>query len=116
MLKKFLEMQGFEVMSMREQAAGIVHTAQAINLALRTGMTQTKPGETSRSFRDVIQMEREQSKATLQAMPGMLQRVLETLGRIKFAACFPLAVAALPYVRMRGYKGTYLYCLARKRE
>lgn len=115
-LKEFLGMQGFEVMTMTEQLAGVAHTAQMINMALRTGMTQTKPGETSRSFRDVIQMEREQAGAALQAKPTMRQRVMETLGRIKFAACFPLAVAALPYVRIRGYKGTYLYCLARKRD
>jgi len=115
-LKKFLELQGFEVMTMREQPAGVVHTAQMINMALRTGMTQTKPGQTSRSFRDVIQMEREQAEIALQAKPEMRQRVMELLGRIKFAVCFPLAVAAIPYVRMRGYKGTYLYCLARNRD
>jgi len=115
-LKKFLELQGFEVMTMREQPAGVAHTAQMINMALRTGMTQTKPGQTSRSFRDVIQMEREQAEIALQAKPEMRQRVMESLGRIKFAACFPLAVAAIPYVRMRGYKGTYLYCLARNRD
>src|SRR5467141_3004661 len=107
-LKKFLEMQEFEVMTMREQPAGVAHTAQMINMALRTGMTQTKPGETSRSFRDVIQMGREQAGAALHAKPTMRRRVMETFGRIKFAACFPLAVAAIPYVRMRGYKGTYL--------
>ncbi len=115
-LNKFLEMQGFEVMSMREQPAGVAHTAQMFNMALRTGMTQTRSGEPSRSFRDVIQMERERAEIALQAKPGMRQLVMETLGRIKLAACFPLAVAAIPYVRMRGYKGTYLYCLARKRD
>jgi len=115
-LKKFLGGQGFEVLSIREQPAGVVHTAQMINMALRTGVTQTKPGETSRTFRDVIQMEREQAEAALHAKPTIRQRVMEALGRIKFAACFPLAVAAYPYIRMRGYKGTYLYCLARKRD
>jgi len=115
-LKKFLGGQGFEVLSIREQPAGVVHTAQMINMALRTGVTQAKPGEISRSFRDVIQMERKQTEAALQAKPAMRQRAMETLGRIKFAVCFPLAVAAFPYVRMRGYKGTYLYCLARKRD
>ena len=115
-LKKFLGGQGFEVLSIREQPAGVVHTAQMINMALRTGVTQTKPGETPRSFRDVIQMEREQAEAALHAKPTIRQRVMEALGRIKFAACFPLAVAAYPYIRMRGYKGTYLYCLARKRD
>lgn len=115
-LKKFLGAQGFDVLSMREQPAGLVHTAQMINMAMRTGVTQTKPGETSNSFRDVIQMEREQATAALHAKPTIRQRVVEILGRIKFAACFPLALVALPYVQMRGYKGTYLYCLARKRD
>src|SRR6267378_827702 len=87
-LNKFLEMHGFEVMSIREQPAGVAHAAQMINMALRTGMTQTRSGEPSRSFRDVIQMEREQAESALQAKPGMRQLVMETLGRIKFAACF----------------------------
>ncbi|HKV64530.1 MAG TPA: glycosyltransferase family 2 protein [Candidatus Acidoferrum sp.] len=46
--------------------------------------------------------------------PTPRRRAIEILGRIKSAACFPLAVAAYPYVWMRGLKGTYLYCLARK--
>jgi hypothetical protein len=29
---------------------------------------------------------------------------------------FPLAATAFPYVQMRGYKGTYLYCLAQVRD
>jgi 2-polyprenyl-3-methyl-5-hydroxy-6-metoxy-1,4-benzoquinol methylase len=115
-LKKFLSAQGFEVLSIREQPAGVTHTAQMINMALRTGLARSKAGEPSRSFRDVMQMKQEQAEAVLHARPTTWQRVLETLGRIKYAACFPLAVAAFPYVRMRGYKGTYMYCLARKRD
>jgi hypothetical protein len=58
----------------------------------------------------------DQADAALRARRTVRQRMMQMLGRIKFAACFPLAVAAYPYVRMRGYKGTYLYCLARKRD
>jgi len=115
-LKKCLGTQGFEVLSLREEPAGITHTAQMIHVALRTGMTQPASGEASASFRDVMQMTPEQVEAVLQARPTTQQRVMETLGRIKYAACFPLAVVAFPYVRMRGYKGTYMYCLARKRD
>jgi SAM-dependent methyltransferase len=115
-LEKFLDMQGFEVVSIREQSAGITHTAQMIHMALRTGMSQPATGETPASFRDVMQMTPEQADAALQAKPTMRQRVMQMLARIKFAVCFPLAFAAFPYVRMRGYKGTYLYCLARKRD
>ena len=113
-LRKFLSMQGFEVLSIREQPAGLRHAAQMINMALRTGISQPVAGEASMSFRDVMQMAPEQADAALQAKPSPRQRAMEILGRIKSAACFPLAVAAYPYVRMRGLKGTYLYCLARK--
>jgi SAM-dependent methyltransferase len=115
-LKSFLEAQGFEVLSLREQPAGIAHAAQMINMALRTGMTQPFIGEAPASFRDVMQMGPEQAAAALAARPALRRRALQALGRIKSAACFPLAVAALPYVRLRGYKGTYLYCLARRRD
>ena len=112
-IKNFLGAQGFEVLSVREQGAGVAHMAQMINMALRTGMTNPAAGGASASFRDVIQMSAEQAEATLQAEPTPRQSVMRMLGRMKHAACFPLAVAALPYVRMRKYKGTYLYCLAR---
>jgi SAM-dependent methyltransferase len=112
-LGKFLSAQGFEVLSIREQPAGLAHTAQMINMALRTGMSQAA-GEGSTSFRDVMQMKPDRAEATLRAKPATRQRAMEVLGRIKYAACLPLAAAAFPYVRLRGFKGTYLYCLARK--
>lgn len=115
-LQNFLIAQGFEARSIREQPAGIAHTAQMINMALRTGMTQRVDGEGTASFREVMQMTPEKAGAALKRRPAARLRVMQALGRIKAAACFPLAVAALPYVRMRGYKGTYLYCLARQRN
>ena len=114
-LRKFLSAQGFEVLSVREEPAGLAHTAQMINMALRTGLSQTAKGEGPASFRDVMQMAPDQAEAVLWAKPTRRQRVTQILGRIKYASCFPLAMVAYPYVRMRGFKGTYLYCLARKR-
>jgi len=115
-LSKFLSEQGFEVLSIREQPAGIAHTAQMINMALRTGMSQAVVSDKPKSFRDVIQMAPSQAEVVLRAKPTTRQRALEMMGRIKYAACLPLAVAAFPYIRLRGFKGTYLYCLARKRD
>lgn len=115
-LESFLSAQGFEILSMREQPAGVAHTALMINMALRTGITQNAAAGASASFRDVMQMAPEQAEAVLRAKPSIRQRLMQALARIKHAACFPLAVAAFPYVRMRGYKGTYLYCLARRRD
>lgn len=115
-LRKCLGAQGFEVISIREQPAGLRHTAQMINIALRTGMSRAAAEEASKSFRDMMQMAPDQAKAVLRSTPTAQQRAMEILGRIKHAACFPLAMAAYPYVRLRGLKGAYLYCLARKRD
>jgi SAM-dependent methyltransferase len=113
-LKKCLNAQGFEVLSVREQPAGLLHTAQMINMALRTGISQPATGEVSKSFHDVMKMAPDQAETVLHAKTTASQRAMEILGWIKFAACWFLAVAVYPYVRLRGLRGTYLYCLARK--
>ena len=115
-LRKFLSAQGFEIQSIREQPAGVTYTAQMIHMALRTGISQVAAGEASRSFRDVMQMTPDQAAAVLRAKPTARQRLMQALGRMKFAACFPLAAAVYPYIRMRRFKGTYMYCLARKSD
>ena len=98
---------------MRQQSAGIGHTAQLINMALRTGLSVRAAGMASASFRDVMQMAPEEASAALHAEPTARQRGVQFLGLLKSVACLPLAAATYPYVRLRGYKGTYLYFLAR---
>ena len=112
-LRNVLGANGFEILSVRQQPAGVVHTAQMINMSLRTGMSAKTAGNGSASFRDVMQMAPEEASAVLQAAPSPRQRAMQMLGRLKYTACLPVAVAAYPYIRMRGYKGTYLYLLAR---
>jgi len=114
-LRSFLSAQGFDVLSMREEPAGTKHTAQMIDMALRTGMTRSGNGEAPVSFRDVMQMRPEEVEVAMRTRLTTRQKFWRALAEVKRAACFPLAVAALPYVRMRGLKGTYLYCLARLR-
>jgi SAM-dependent methyltransferase len=115
-LKNLLSTHGFEVLAVREQPAGFSHTAQMINMAMRTGLSRSSPSEAPASFRDVMQMEPEKAAATLQRTPSARQCVMQLLGSIKYAACFPAALAVYPYIRTRGYKGTYLYCLARRED
>lgn len=112
-LTGLLQAEGFEILSLSQQPAGVGHTAQMINMALQTGLSRSANGEAPASFRDVMQMAPEQAGVALRAAPTARQRLVEILGRIKYAACFPIAIAAYPYVRLRRYKGTYLYCLAR---
>jgi SAM-dependent methyltransferase len=112
-LRNLLSAQGFEVLSLKEQSAGLVHTAQMINIALRTGLTRKVTGNAANSFRDVMQMAPREAAASLAAPPTVRHRVVQFLRHVKFMACFLIAIAAYPYVRLRGYKGTYLYLLAR---
>jgi SAM-dependent methyltransferase len=112
-LRKVLEMHGFEILNVKEQPAGVEHTALMINMFLRTGLTRLFVGQGSVSFRDVMQMAPEAAHEVLHARPTQRQRAIQVLSRLKSAACYPAAVMLYPYVRMRGLKGTYLYCLAR---
>jgi SAM-dependent methyltransferase len=112
-LRSLLSGLGFEILSVKEQPAGIAHTAQMINMSLRTGLSAKATGNAAASFRDVMQMAPGEAAAALEAVPTARQRAVHFLGRLKYMACFPMAVAAYPYIRTRGYKGTYLYFLAR---
>jgi SAM-dependent methyltransferase len=115
-LRRFLEAHGFEILTIQEQPAGVAHTALMINMSLRTGLTHSLGGNVSASFRDIMQMAPEGASAALRAAPTLRQRIVQALGRIKYAACVPTALVVYPYVWMRGLKGTYLYCLARLRD
>jgi SAM-dependent methyltransferase len=112
-LRTLLNANGFEVLSVKEQPAGIVHTAQMINMSLRTGLSGKATGNAETSFRDVMQMAPGEAATALHAAPTARQRAVQFLGHLKYMACLPVAVAAYPYIRLRGYKGTYLYVLAR---
>jgi SAM-dependent methyltransferase len=112
-LRNLLTKQGFEILSVKEQPAGLVHAAQMINMSLRTGLSAAANGNAPASFRDVMQMDPQEAAATLQTSPTPRQRAVQFLGQVKYMACFPIAVAAYPYIRLRGYKGTYLYLMAR---
>jgi SAM-dependent methyltransferase len=115
-LNKFLDVHGFEILTVQEQSAGVAHIAQMINMSLRTGLTRPVAGELSTSFRDVMQMDPEIASAVLQAKPSLRLGMLQALGRIKAAACYPVALLLYPFVLMRGLKGTYLYCFAREKN
>jgi hypothetical protein len=47
------------------------------------------------------------------AARGVRRRAVQFLGRMKYSACLQAAIVAYPYIRLRDFKGTYLYFLAR---
>jgi glycosyltransferase involved in cell wall biosynthesis/2-polyprenyl-3-methyl-5-hydroxy-6-metoxy-1,4-benzoquinol methylase len=54
-------------------------------------------------FRDEIQQDRETKEPRNAVDPSFRTRAVQLLGRARYAACFPLAAAAIPYVRWRGH-------------
>jgi hypothetical protein len=87
-----------------------------IHTKFQTGLTRRVRDGTPAGFREVMQMAPQQAQAAVQKQLTKRQRVMQALVWMKYAACVPLAAAAFPYVRMRGYKGSYLYCMARQRD
>lgn len=113
-LRAFLELHGLEVLSLRQQRAGIPYAARMFNIALRSGISARVVPDLPAAFCEAIQSNTPQSSASA-GSPSLRLRAITALAKIKFAACFPLALLAMPYVRWKHYRGAYLYCLARRR-
>ena len=104
----------FSVLSIECETPTVAYTAQQINSRLRTGLSRTLAPELPNWFRDEMQEDPEQKAKRNGVRPSLRSRAVEFLGRAKHAACFPIALAATPYVRWRRFAGSYLYCLARR--
>jgi SAM-dependent methyltransferase len=112
-LRNVLQRFGFQILSVRQQPVDFPYAASMINMALRSGLTKKVTGHEDVYFRDVMRMDTAKAAAVIREAPSGRQRLMSTLGRVKRGLCYPLAGAALPYLRLRGYKAAYLYCLAR---
>ena len=112
-LRNVLQRFGFQILSVWQQPVDFPYAVSMISMALRGGLTQKVTGREDVYFRDVMQMDTAKAAAVIREVPSARQRLMSTLGRVKRGLCYPLAGAALPYLRLRGYKAAYLYCLAR---
>jgi SAM-dependent methyltransferase len=116
-LRIFLERNGFDVLTMREETLGIRRAAQVLSSGLRTGLVSRVAGEQPPVLAELAEMKPEQMKQTMERVanhPG--HRLAERLVKLKNFALVPAAGLLLPYLRFRGATGLYLYCLARKRQ
>lgn len=112
-LRNVLHRFGFQILSVRQQPVDFSYAVSMINMVLRSGLTKKITGQEDVFFRDVMQMDPARAAAAIHAAPSARQRIMQTLGQLKRTICYPLAGAALPYLRMRRYKAAYLYCLAK---
>jgi len=112
-LRNILPRFGFQIVSVKQQPVDFPYAVSMINMALRSGLTRKVTGREDVFFRDVMQMDKAKAVAVIREAPSTRQRVMSTLGKVKRGLCYPLAGAALPYLRLREYKAAYLYCLAK---
>lgn len=112
-LRNVLQRFRFQILSIQQQPVDFPYAVSMINMALRSGLTKKVTGREGVFFSDLMQMDAAEAIAVIREAPSARQRLMSAFGRVKRGLCYPLAGAALPYLRMRGYKAAYLYCLAR---
>jgi SAM-dependent methyltransferase len=116
-LQNFLERNGFEVLSMKQEPLNIGRAAQVLSMGLRTGLVAKIAGEKPPSPSDLSVLPPDEMEKAIERMdhePG--HRLAARLAAWKNFAMVPAATLLLPFLRMRGFTGLYLYCLARKRD
>jgi SAM-dependent methyltransferase len=113
-LRNFLTRNGFEIISMLEEPLNAIRAAQVLSTGLRTGLVSRVAGERPPMLADLAEMKPGKMKQTMARMEGSAgHRLARRLARWKIFLLLPLAGLLLPFLRLRGYAGLYLYCLAR---
>ena len=116
-LRTFIESNGFEVLSLREEPLKAHRAAQILSTGIRTGLLTRVAGERPPALSDLGELAHGDVQRTVQRIQtdprhGFAARVASW----KYHALLPLAALLLPYLRLRGRTGLYLYCLARRRS
>ena len=114
-LRNFLERNGFEVLSMKEEPLTIHRAAEVLSMALRTGLVTKIAGERPPTPSDLAAMAPAEVERAMERMTHATgHRLASRLVAWKKSAMIPAATLLLPFLRMRGFTGLYLYCLARE--
>lgn len=115
-LRNLLEREGFEILSMRQEPLGSRRAAQVLSMAMPTGLVSRVAGERPATLADLSDMKPQEAQATVSRLAtGPRHRIAARLAQFKTLAILPVASLLLPYFRLRGHTGLYLYCLARKK-
>jgi 2-polyprenyl-3-methyl-5-hydroxy-6-metoxy-1,4-benzoquinol methylase len=115
-LSNFLIDEGFDVLSIREEPLGVRRAAQVLSAGLTTGMAAAVASAPTLTPSDLAEMEPEAMRAAAHRSSDSLRsQIASRLVQAKNAVLLPVALALLPYLRLRGCKGLYLYCLAKRR-
>lgn len=115
-LRSFLERNGLEVISIRQQSLTVRRAAQMLSAVFGTGMVSRIAGEKPVGIADLAGMtgakvHEEMDRLTNNSRQSLARKLVEWKSRL----LIPLAFVLLPLLRLRGYTGLYLYCLVRRR-
>lgn len=112
-LRTFLESNGFQVLTLREQPLDVRRAAQMLSATFRTGLMSQVVGEHPPALADLAEMSPGDLQKTMDRVATGTRHVLaRKLSVWKNRLMLPLAFVLLPYFRWRGRTGLYLYCLA----
>ncbi|MFZ3200083.1 MAG: class I SAM-dependent methyltransferase [Candidatus Acidiferrales bacterium] len=116
-LRIFLERNGFEILSLRQEPLGIRRAAGVLSMGLTTGLATRVAGERPPTLTDLAEMSPDEMQRAMKRLSEHRgHRLAAVLAHWKNLAMTPLAALLLPYLRLRGYTGLYLYCLARRKH
>jgi SAM-dependent methyltransferase len=116
-LQNFLERNAFEILSIQPQRLTIKRTAQMLSAFFKTGMVSRVAGEKPLVFADLGEMPIDEIHQKIDRQAGdRRQRLVTQLATWKARLMIPLAFLLLPFLRLRGYKGLYLYCIVRRKR
>jgi 2-polyprenyl-3-methyl-5-hydroxy-6-metoxy-1,4-benzoquinol methylase len=112
-LTAFVRREGFEILSLREEPIGLRRTASMLSAAMPTGLGRMVMGGAPPNSTEVAENP-EQALATLQKQSRSgRSRLGSLLIRCKNGVFFLPAAVCWPFLRWKGYRGVYMYCLAR---
>jgi len=114
-LTAFLRREGFEVVTLREEPISLRRTASMLSAAMPTGLGRMVMGGASPNSTEMAENPR-QALATLEKQSRFgRNHIGGFLIRCKNGASFLPAVVCWPFLRWKGYRGVYMYCLARRK-
>ncbi|HEV2489377.1 MAG TPA: class I SAM-dependent methyltransferase [Candidatus Acidoferrales bacterium] len=114
--RNFLESNGFHILTMHQEPLSVRRASQVMSSGLRTGLVSLVAGELPPMLADLAEMRPAQMETAMKRMAESRgHRWASRLARAKNAAFWPVALPMLPFLRLRGYTGLYLYCLAQKK-
>jgi SAM-dependent methyltransferase len=116
-LRNFIESNGFDVLSLREERLTARRAAQMLSATFRTGMISRVAGERPPALSDLGELPLNEVRQTVDRNKNDPRHAFAArAAHWKYRALLPLALLMLPYLRLRGRTGLYLYCLARRRS